>query len=67
MNIWPFVKNWEDDLGSTGVIQLGFLASFMKGIAWYKLVPDQSHIVITAGYGTSNLGIADKACILNND
>jgi hypothetical protein len=67
MNIWPFVKNWQNDLGSIGVTQLGYLASFMKRIAWYNLVPDQRHIIVAAGYGTPNLGTEDKACIIDND
>ena len=67
MNIWPFVKNWQNDLGSVGVTQLGYLASFMKRVAWYNLVPDQHHLIVTAGYGTPNLGGEDKACIANNN
>ena len=67
MNIWPFVKNWQNDLGSIGVTQLRYLASFMKRIAWYNLVPDQRHIIVTAGYGTPNLGTGDKACIIDTD
>ncbi len=66
MNIWPFVKNWQNDLDSVGITQFGYLASFMKRVAWYNLVPDQRHIMVTAGYGTPNLGIKDKACIIDN-
>jgi hypothetical protein len=67
MNIWPFPRNWQDELGSIGLTQFGYLASLMKGVAWYRLVPDQSHTIATAGYGTANTGAGDKACIIDND
>ena len=67
MNIWPFVKNWQDDLGSIGITQFGYLVSFMKRVAWYQLVPDQRHVIVTAGYGTPNLGTEDNACIVHSD
>ncbi len=41
------------NLSTTAVTQLGYWKSFFMSYAWYKLVPDQSHNVVTAGYGTA--------------
>jgi hypothetical protein len=34
------------------VSQLGYMNSLFSARAWYNLVPDQNHTVVTAGYGT---------------
>jgi Protein of unknown function (DUF4038)/Putative collagen-binding domain of a collagenase len=43
---------WKDNLTSPGAAQLIIWKNFFKSIPWYNLVPDQSHVVGTAGYGT---------------
>ncbi|MGC1293976.1 MAG: DUF4038 domain-containing protein [Alloacidobacterium sp.] len=39
-------------IDSTGVTQLGYVTSLFRSIAWWNLVPDQTHQIITSGYGT---------------
>ena len=66
MNIWPLSTDWRSNLNSPGITQFGYLASFVKGIDWYRLVPDQSHTIVTAGYGTEDTGEGNRACIVDN-
>jgi hypothetical protein len=50
--IWPFLSGWQDNLDTPGAVQMGILRSFFEPRAWQALVPDTSHVVVTAGYGT---------------
>lgn len=43
---------WKNNLNSPGVIAFGVLINLFNTIEWWNLVPDQNHIVSTAGYGT---------------
>jgi hypothetical protein len=43
---------WLNHLQTPGEIQVGYLASFIKGLDWYNLVPDLSHAFLTSGYGS---------------
>jgi hypothetical protein len=38
-------------IDSPGVTQLQYMAGLFKALAWYNLVPDQTHSVVTIGYG----------------
>ena len=49
---WPFISGWQSHLDTPGVTQLGCLKNLFEPRAWYDLVPDQNHAVVTAGYGT---------------
>ena len=52
--------DWQSatHIDTTGVTQLGYMATFFKSLPWYDLVPDQNHTVVTAGYGTFYQGQA---------
>ena len=43
---------WKDQLDSPGAIQMGYLTALFSPLAWYNLVPDQDHTLVTAGFGT---------------
>jgi hypothetical protein len=43
---------WKNNLNAPGVIAFGVLINLFNTIEWWDLVPDQSHKVGTAGYGT---------------
>jgi hypothetical protein len=43
---------WKYNLNSAGVIAFGVLIKLFNTIQWWNLVPDQNHMVATAGYGT---------------
>ena len=59
-----FPSGWQNSLDTVGVTQLGDWKTFFTSLPWYNLVPDQTHAVVTAGYGTCDgLGsLGDNDC-----
>jgi hypothetical protein len=61
-DIWPVSdatygrggQNWKNHLNDAGAASAGNAAKVMMSRAWYNLVPDFNHTVVTAGYGTFN-------------
>ena len=49
----PFKPDWKSQLDTKAVVQLGYFQNLVNSIAWYNLVPDQTHTILTAGYGTA--------------
>jgi len=49
---WTFASGWQSHLKRTGIKQLMYFKNFFSSRRWYNLVPDQSHTLLTAGYGT---------------
>jgi hypothetical protein len=49
---WTFTSGWKGMLDSPGALQMPHVRDLFAGRAWYALVPDQAHAVVTAGYGT---------------
>jgi len=49
---WPFKAGWKDKLDTPGANQMAYVKALFEPLAWYNLVPDQDHKVVTAGYGT---------------
>lgn len=55
---WPFSNGrfgwngWKAHLDTPGSLQLGYVTRLFASRPWYSLIPDQSHRVVTAGYGT---------------
>jgi hypothetical protein len=51
--IWHFPPGWKSRwLNTPGITQLGYLRAFVVSIPWYNLAPDQTHSLLTAGFGT---------------
>jgi hypothetical protein len=48
---WPFWKEWESNLDTPGVRQLSYMKNLFASVKWYDLIADQTHTVVTAGYG----------------
>ena len=46
-----------------GSVQMGYVKALFESRRWYDLVPDQTHTVVTAGYGT----FSDSDCVGNSD
>lgn len=44
---WPTVG-----IDTPAIAQLAYVANFFAGILWQSMAPDQSHQVVTAGFGT---------------
>ena len=51
---WGFASGWQSTLDSAGVAQLPYWTALFTSVEWWKLVPDQNHQIVTAGYGTYN-------------
>ncbi len=49
---WPFKAGWKQKLDTPGAIQMAYVKALFEPRAWYNLVPDQDHKVVTDGYGT---------------
>ncbi len=50
--VWPITTGWEDNLDTPGVVQFGYCRDLFAARPWHSLVPDQTHVLVTAGYGT---------------
>jgi hypothetical protein len=60
---WKFASGWPSNLNTPGAVQIGYLKSLFDPLPWFKLVPDQAHTIVTAGYGT----FSSTATIMGND
>jgi hypothetical protein len=47
---------WPGYIDTPGATQMGYLSAFWAGLPWSAMVPDQTHQVVTAGYGTYQAG-----------
>jgi hypothetical protein len=50
--IWPFSSGWQTNLDTPGAIEMRYVTALFVPRAWYNLVADTNHLVVTAGYGT---------------
>jgi hypothetical protein len=48
---WQFADGWQHHLDTPGSAQLGYLVKLFTGQPWFRLIPDQAHRIVTAGYG----------------
>jgi Protein of unknown function (DUF4038)/Concanavalin A-like lectin/glucanases superfamily/Putative collagen-binding domain of a collagenase len=46
------VGGWKDHLDTTGAVEFKHMTDLFQSLPWYQLVPDQTHSLLTAGYGT---------------
>jgi hypothetical protein len=49
---WRFPDGWKEHLDTPGSRQIGHLVRLLAPLSWFQLVPDQTHKVVTGGYGT---------------
>jgi Protein of unknown function (DUF4038)/Putative collagen-binding domain of a collagenase len=49
--VW-FLSGWQSNLNTPGVTQIHHWKDFFSARAWYDLLPDETHSVVTSGYGT---------------
>jgi len=47
-----FLSGWQTNLDTTGAKQLQYVTALFASRAWYNLVPDTNHTILTSGYGT---------------
>jgi Protein of unknown function (DUF4038)/Putative collagen-binding domain of a collagenase len=53
---WQFIDGWKDQLDTPGAVQMAYVTALFELRAWYDLVPDQGHTVVTSGFGTFGSG-----------
>jgi hypothetical protein len=53
---WGLKAGWQTGIDSVGASELKIMADFFQSQPWFSLVPDQSHSLVTAGYGTYDAG-----------
>jgi Protein of unknown function (DUF4038)/Putative collagen-binding domain of a collagenase len=53
---WQFIDGWKDQLDTPGAVQMSHVTTLFEPRAWYDLVPDQNHTVVTSGFGTFGSG-----------
>src|SRR6266481_523454 len=62
---WPFASGWQSHLDTPGATQFGYVTALFAPRAWYNLIPDTNHVVVTAGFGafatTGNVNLNDYA------
>jgi hypothetical protein len=56
---WTFPSNWQNFLDSPGALEMAYWTKLFDSISWWNLVPDQTHQIVTSGYGTYNAGNLD--------
>jgi hypothetical protein len=56
LSTWTFASGWQSHLQTTGTRELMYFKNFFSSRKWYNLIPDQSHTLLTAGYGTYTPG-----------
>jgi hypothetical protein len=49
---WQFLDDWQDHLDTPGSLQMMYAARLFADKAWFRLVPDEQHKLVTSGYGT---------------
>jgi hypothetical protein len=65
--VWPLADGWEQNLDTTGVREFGYCQDLFSSLPWPSLVPDQTHLLVTSGYGTFWSGGTPSAGISQND
>jgi hypothetical protein len=50
---WYFTNGWQSEMFSPASTTIPYLGKMMSTRLWYNFVPDASHTVVVAGYGTS--------------
>ena len=56
--VCPATNNWLKHLSTTAVTQFGYLTQLFNSVPWWNLLPDQRHIIVTAGYGTNDAQVS---------
>lgn len=49
----PLPGSWQSSLDTTTATQMEYFASFIQSFNWWDLVPDQTNVVVTSGYGAA--------------
>jgi hypothetical protein len=53
---WGFISGWQNFLDSPGALEVQYLNQLFNSFSWWNLAPDQTHQIVTSGYGTYDAG-----------
>ena len=53
-NVEHFVSGWPTSLDTTATAQMQFINRLFSRFPWQTFIPDQTHTLITSGFGTYN-------------
>jgi len=64
-----FADGWQSNLDTLGAVQFGYFGKFFTPLAWWNLVPDQSHQFVVSGNGIpyTNLSITSATGTVSTD
>jgi hypothetical protein len=54
--VWTSLWSSSGNLDSRGAAQIPYINTLFTAVQWWNLVPDQTHVIVTAGYGTYTTG-----------
>jgi hypothetical protein len=49
-----FLSGWQTHLNTPGALEIKYVAQLFGSLPWWNLVPDQTHQIVTSGFGTYN-------------
>jgi len=49
---WSFKAGWRSHLDTPGAAQMKIWKEFFAALPWQDLIPDQHHLILTAGFGS---------------
>jgi hypothetical protein len=49
-----FLPGWKLNMNTPGALEIKYLMQLFGSLPWWNLVPDQTHQIVTSGYGTYN-------------
>ncbi|MDE2330200.1 MAG: DUF4038 domain-containing protein [Bradyrhizobium sp.] len=64
---WQLEEGWEKKLDTPGAAQLRYMRDLFVSRDWFDLIPDQNHVVLTAGYDRFSCGIGQFAAYIGRD
>jgi hypothetical protein len=64
---WQLQKGWEGKLDTPGAIQLKYMKDLFASRNWFDLIPDQTHVVMTAGYDRFSCNVGEFAAYTGKD
>lgn len=64
---WQLEKGWENKLDTPGAAQLLIMRDLFVSRDWFDLIPDQTHVVVTAGYDRFSCLVGRFATYIGKD
>jgi hypothetical protein len=49
-----FNSGWQSNMNTPGALETAYVTQLFGSLPWWNLVPDQTHQIVTSGFGTYN-------------